>query len=72
MGCAIDMILEDIANIFETECKAKGLRNVSKIAGVSKSTISSIINGCGFNLNVNFIAGLSALGYELKLVKKQK
>jgi hypothetical protein len=67
-----NMILEEIANIFEAECKAKGLRNVSKIAGVSKSTISSIINGCGFNLNVNFIAGLSALGYELKLVKKQK
>lgn len=66
------MILEDIANMLEKECKVKGLRRVSKAAGISTSTISSIINGCGFNLNVNFIVGLAALGYELKLVKKQK
>lgn len=66
------MILEDIAAMLESECKAKGLRKVSKTTGVSTSTLSSIINGCGFNLNMNFIAGLAALGYELKLVKKQK
>lgn len=66
------MILEDIANMLEAECSYKSLRRVGKIMNLSANTISSIINGCGFNLNTNFISGLAALGYELKLVKKQK
>lgn len=66
------MILEDIANILESECKEKGLRKVSEKTGVSSSTLRSIMNGCGFNLNAKFIAALASLGYELHVVKRRK
>ena len=64
------MIIEDIANlIFELHQK-KTAREVAKIFGKERKWTYFIEKGCTFNLDYDFIAGLSSLGYELKLVKK--
>ena len=64
------MIIEDIANLICSLCHDKTAREVARIFGRERKWAYSIMNGATFILDYDFIAGLSSLGYELKLVRK--
>lgn len=64
------MILKDIANLVCSLYQDKTASEVARIFGRERKWALSIMNGRGFHLDMAFIAGLSSLGYELKLVKK--
>lgn len=64
------MIIEDIANLVCSLYQNKTAKEVSRIFGRERKWAYSIMNGTTFLLDYDFIAGLSSLGYELKLVKK--
>ena len=66
----INMITEDIAELIAELHKTKSAAEVAKIFNKERKWVFSIINGCTFRLDYGFIAGLSQLGLELKLVKK--
>lgn len=65
------MIIDDIADLF-VKLRKDGM-TVKEIASAfdrDRKFIYSMQAGCTFHLDYSFIAGLSSLGYELKLVKK--
>lgn len=64
------MILEDIADLVCSLYKDKTAREVARIFGIERKWAHMVMNGTCIRLDYAFIAGLSSLGYELKLVKK--
>ncbi len=64
------MIIDDIADLMIELRKTKSASQIGKIFGRDRKAIYAISQGCLFRLDYSFIAGLSSLGYELKLVKK--
>lgn len=64
------MVTEDISNLI-TELRKKYIATkVAEIFERERKWVYCVENGCSFRLDYKFIAGLSSLGYELKLVKK--
>ena len=64
------MIIEDIANLICSLYHDKTAREVARIFGRERKWAHSVMNGTCIRLDYDFIAGLSSLGYELKLVRK--
>lgn len=64
------MIIDDIADLMLELRKTKTASQIGEIFGRKRKTIYAISQGCTFHLDYDFIAGLSSLGYELKLVKR--
>lgn len=64
------MILDDIANLIALEHQKRPATELGRIFDRGRKTIYMLESGCTFHLDYGFIGGLSALGYELKLVKR--
>ena len=65
------MIIEDIANLICSLYQDKTAKEVSRIFGRERKWAYSVMDGATIHLDYAFIAGLSSLGYELKLVRKE-
>ena len=66
------MVLDDIADVI---CEARKKITAKKIASLfnkERKWVLSAQCGCSMRLDYNLVAGLNALGYELKLVRKEE
>lgn len=66
------MLIEDIATMIEDLHKTNSVREISRHFGRERKWVYSVMNGCGIQLNPEFLAGLNHFGYELKLERKEK
>ena len=66
------MLIEDIATMIEDLHKTNSAREISRHFGRERKWVYSAMNGCGIQLNPEFLAGLNHFGYELKLERKEK
>lgn len=65
------MILEDIANLVSLAHQKRSASELGRIFERERKAVYNIESGCTFRLDYGLIGGLSALGYELKLVEKK-
>ena len=73
-----DVVIDRISNAFYLKMFLQSLRSsqhyrqedIAALSGLSLSTVSRLENGGNINLN-NLIRYAHALGYELRLVKKE-
>ena len=66
------MVLDDIADFFCELSKKQKHKDIARQFGRERKFVCNVKNGCNFNLNPEFVAGLAEYGYELKLVKKER
>ena len=65
------MVLDDIADAIAEARKSKTAKEVARLFDKERKWVNFVQNGCNVRLDYNLVAGLHALGYELKLVKKK-
>ena len=66
------MILDDIADLITSLRKKHSVRKIAHIFERERKWVYAVENGCCIRLDTKFIAGLSSIGYELILVKKNR
>lgn len=66
------MILTDIEELISSLRKKYTVKKIADIFERERKWVYSVENGCNIKLDLKFIAGLSSLGYELILVKKNR
>lgn len=66
------MIIENIADLFQELTEKHTHKEIARHFGRERKFVISVKNGCNFNLNPEFIAGLNHFGYELILKEKEK
>ena len=68
---SMSMIHDDISDLMEDLLATNSAKLLAREFSVDRKTIYSYAAGCQFLLTREFIAGLRANGYDLKLVKRE-
>lgn len=64
------MILDDMSDLFEEATARKTAKEIARDFNRNRKWVYQNKNCTYFKVDIDFICGLSSLGYELKLVKK--